>query len=92
VVIAGAGAQGYEFAVRYLLGALGWSPPAVVRYAGCLVAAEGLAGLIVAAVYLVHALAAQGGRARAGRWAGSATAPRRGSPSSAARSWPPAGR
>lgn len=30
--------------------------PAVVRYAGYLVAVEGVAGLVVAAVYLVHAL------------------------------------
>ena len=33
------------------------SPPAVVRYAGYLVVAEGLAGVAVAAVYLIHALA-----------------------------------
>lgn len=32
------------------------TPPAVVRAAGYLVAAEGALGLVVAAVYLVHAL------------------------------------
>ena len=68
--------------------------PSVVRYAGYLVAAEGVAALIVAAVYLVHAVTGASRDAVRGcpPRVGSVTAPRRGSRSSAVPCWPRAGR